>query len=86
MSEELRVERKPSDGSADRPTLVARLLNGGFDSLSPLQDAAVTWIYNNHILITGIQTDEVLQRSFSQSWKVKVLELTTQQKVAAQVD
>jgi hypothetical protein len=71
---------------AHRPTLVARLLNSGFDSLSPLQDAAVTWIYSDHILITGIQTDEVLQRSYAQSWKVKVLELPTQQKVAAQVD
>jgi hypothetical protein len=48
---EIRLERQRSDGSADRPTLVARLLNSGFDSLSPLQDAAATWIFSDHILI-----------------------------------
>jgi hypothetical protein len=35
------------------------LLNGGFDSLSPLEDAAITWVYKDHMLITGLETDEV---------------------------
>lgn len=86
VSGKLRLERQRTDGSANRPTLVARLLNGGFDSLSLLQDATATWIFSDHILITGIEKDEVLQRSFAQSWKVKLLELTMQQKVTMPVD
>ncbi|AMO94919.1 hypothetical protein CFter6_2231 [Collimonas fungivorans] len=38
------------------------------------------------MLIVGLQKDEVLQQTFVQSWRVEILELTTQQKVAARVD
>jgi hypothetical protein len=83
---ELRLERHKEEFYSSRPTLVARLLNGKFDSLSPLLDAAITWVHKDYILITGFQRDEVLQQTFAQSWRVEVLELTAQQKVAVQVD
>ncbi|MFJ2988315.1 hypothetical protein ACIPF8_10640 [Collimonas sp. NPDC087041] len=84
---ELRLESsKKNVGLAYRPTFVARLLNGGFDSLSPLQDAAITWVYRDHMLITGLEADEVLHRTFAQSWRVEILELTAQQKAPVLVD
>ncbi|NKI68074.1 hypothetical protein GN109_01470 [Collimonas pratensis] len=86
VSGELRLEIKKNECHATRPTFVARLLNGGFDSLSPLEDAAITWVYKDHMLITGLETDEVLQRTFAQHWRVEILELTTQQKAQVLVD
>jgi hypothetical protein len=83
---ELRLQRQQSDYLAERTSQVARLINGGFDSMPPLQDAVVVGIAKDHMLIVGLQKDEVSHQTFVQSWRVEILELMTQQKVAARVD
>lgn len=83
---ELRIERQKSEYLAERTYHVARLLNGEFDSLPPLQDVAVLGIYKDHMLLSGLQKDEVTGQTFAQSWRIKILEMTTQQKAQVLVD
>lgn len=52
---------------------VARLMNGDFESLSPLLDAAVLWARGSAMTITGFERDEVLNKTFAQTWRVEIV-------------